>query len=107
VFEDKIKNCSVFIYSEDDLYGAYDGVPCEFIGTAEIDWSRGAVVPDIYYRVNVFSLRLGANVNDLVAFYYDSDAKRFCESKSLATWLTNGNKNIRPNLNDGICGTVQ
>lgn len=107
VFKDKIKNCSIFIYSGDDLYGAYDGAPCEFIGAAEIDWSRGAVVPDIYYRVKVFSLRLGANVNDLVAFYYDSGAKRFCESRSLATWRTNGKKDIRPDLSDGVCGAVQ
>lgn len=107
VFEGKIKNCSIFIYSSDGLYGAYDGAPCEFKGAAEIDGSRGVVVPDIYYRVNVFSLRLGASVNDLVAFYYDSGEKKFCESRSLATWRMNGKKDIRPDLSDGVCGAVQ
>jgi hypothetical protein len=107
IFEDKIKNCSIFIYSNDEVYGAYDGAPCEFEGTAEIDGSRKSVVPDVYYKVNVFSLNLGVGVNDLVAFYFDSGKRKFCESKSLATWRANGKKDIQPDLSDGVCGTVK
>ncbi|UVM50273.1 hypothetical protein LOY38_28795 [Pseudomonas sp. B21-015] len=107
IFEDKIKNCSIFTYSNDEVYGAYDGAPCEFEGAAEIDGSRKSAVPDVYYKVNVFSLDLGTGVNDLVAFYFDSGKRKFCESKSLATWRANGKKDIQPDLTDGVCGSVK
>lgn len=106
VFDDSIKNCSIFVYSNGGLYGAYGGAPCEFIGAAEIDLSDGLEVPDVYYKVNVFSSGLGASVNDLVAFYYDASTKSFCESRLLSTWRFNGKINIRPKLSDGICGAV-
>ncbi|BBP73726.1 hypothetical protein PHLH6_57300 [Pseudomonas sp. Seg1] len=106
IFDDSITNCSIFIYSNGSLYGAYGGAPCEFIGAAEIDLSGGLDGPDVYYKVNVFSPSLGASVNDLVAFYYDSSKKSFCESRLLSTWKFNGKINARPKLSDGICGYV-
>ncbi|WP_139834943.1 hypothetical protein [Pseudomonas sp. B35(2017)] len=106
VFEDGIKNCSIFIYSSGGLYGAYDGAPCEFVSAAEIDRDGAGAVPDVYYKVNVFSLSLGAVVSDVVAFYYDAGTRKFCESKLLAAWKINGKKGIRPKLVDGICGAV-
>ena len=106
IFDESIKNCSIFIFSNGGLYGAYGGAPCEFVGAAEIDFSGGPEGPDVYYKVNVFSPGLGASVNDLVAFYYDFSKKSFCESRLLSTWKFNGKINVRPKLSDGICGYV-
>ncbi|WP_248802170.1 hypothetical protein [Pseudomonas sp. MWU13-2100] len=103
VFEDSIKNCSIYIFANDSLSPLFNGAPCEFKGGGEINFSRASAAPDILYRVKLFLPNRGAMVDNLIAFYFDSEKKTYCESQSLASWYETGNKTMKPDLSDGKC----
>lgn len=102
-FEDSIKNCSVYVFNDESLSLLFSGAPCEFSSGPQIDSSRKTSMPDILYRVKIFLPNRGAMVDEVLAFYFDSERKTYCESRFLGDWYEAGNRNVKPDISDGKC----
>ena len=103
VFEDSIKNCTIYVSAQDTLSALFNGAPCEFKGAPELKFSRATGQPDVLYSIKLFSPNQGAMADEVVAFYFDAGKKSYCESQSLSSWYQTGNKSIKPDLSDGKC----
>jgi len=103
VFEDSIKNCSIYVFNKESLSLLFNGAPCEFSSSPEIDSSRKTSMPNILYRVKNFLPNHGVMVEEVVAFYFDTEKKTYCESRSLGGWYEAGNRKIEPDISDGKC----
>jgi hypothetical protein len=103
IFEDSIKNCSIYVVAQKALFPLFNGAPCEFKGAPEIKFSRDATKPDILYGVKLFLPNRGAMVDEVIAFYFDDEKQLYCESQSLASWYQTENKELKPDLSDGRC----
>ncbi|MGE8147133.1 hypothetical protein ACQKP7_18340 [Pseudomonas frederiksbergensis] len=103
VFEDSIKNCTIYVSAENSLNALFNGAPCEFKGAPELKISRNTEKPDILYSIKLFSPSQGAMADEIVAFYFDTAKKSYCESQSLSSWYQTGNKDMKPDLSDGRC----
>lgn len=103
VFEDSIKNCTIYVSAQDTLSALFNGAPCEFKGAPELKFLRGTEQPDVLYRIKLFSPNQGAMADEVIAFYFDTENKSYCESKSLSSWYQTGNKSIKPDLSDRKC----
>jgi hypothetical protein len=102
-FEDSIGNCSIFTYQVGLLNEVFVGVPCKFKGPPTLKNDRKNALPDVVYELEVFLANRGAMVNHTVAFYFDAVKNAFCASDLLAEWYQSGDRNRKPDIQDGMC----
>jgi hypothetical protein len=102
-FEDSIGNCSIYTYQGGVLGDVFSNAPCKFKGPPKLKSDRKTALPDVVYELEVYVPNRGAMAGHIVALYFDSEKNAFCASDSLARWYESGNRNMKPDLQDGTC----
>lgn len=103
IYAGPVKSCAIYVSLNDKLLQIFNGAPCEFATTPKSTFLRKKNKPDILYPIKLFSPNRGAMTDEMVALYFEMKEGSYCESKNLAGWYQTGNKNISPNISDGIC----